>query len=470
MEQKTTKTTFIDRLPGDKVVWIIILFLCFISLVSIFSSTSQLATEGNTRLDIVQDQLKTIVMGLGLIIICLMFNSIEFFRKVSSIGFITSFALLLALLLLRTEDKTAFIRAASINGAWRILVIKGLQIHVFEIVKVAMVMYLAWAIDKSRNSSFKILDILSEIPKLEFLAKKNWQQFFFIMLPTLLICGLSLPGGNSNTLFISILMFATMFLGQVNIKMIALTGVGVIMLLAACFGIYKVTSAAHQKDETKKVLFSRIGTAVSRITDSGTDYEELFLDAEPRSQEYYNILDKLRQPYGAKIAIQEGGLFGKGPGNSTQKYVVPVIYEDYIFSFIIEEYGVLIGGLILIALYISLLARGSIIVRNCNDYYAKVTVTGLCILITGQAMMHIIVNCDIGLLTGQTLPLVSYGTTAFLCFSIAFGIILSISRIATTRIEKDRLKTIKDSPLLDLSQTRHESMESRDIIDSTDNE
>ena len=135
-------------------------------------------------------------------------------------------------------------------------------------------------------------------------------------------------------------------------------------------------------------------------------------------------------------------------GDTNIKYIVPVMYEDYIFSFIVEEYG-LIGAIIVIVLYISLLARGSLITRNCRDGYAKMAVAGLVILITAQAMMHIVINCDIGLLTGQTLPMISHGTSSFICFSIAFGIILSISRMTAKKIEKEGEKS---APLMDLSE------------------
>ena len=116
------------------------------------------------------------------------------------------------------------------------------------------------------------------------------------------------------------------------------------------------------------------------------------------------------------------------------RYVVPIMFEDYMFSFIVEEYG-LIGGILVIILYISLLARGSLIVRNCDNLFAKTAVAGLVILITGQAMMHIMINCDLGPLTGQTLPMISHGKSSFLMFCLAFGIILSISRMAKKKIK-----------------------------------
>ena len=209
--------------------------------------------------------------------------------------------------------------------------------------------------------------------------------------------------------------------------------------LAICIGIYKVSDGK---------LMGRIGTGISRVFDK-EDYEAIVMKSRSGSVDYYRALDEIRQPYSAKIAVHQGGFIGKGPGQSTQRYVVPDISEDYMFSFIIEEYGIL-GGIVIIILYLSLLARSAIIVRNCGkDLYAKLAVAGLALLISGQAFLHICVNVDIGPMTGQTLPLVSHGASAFLCFCIAFGVILSISKIASKRIDKE----IRNAdPLVDLHQ------------------
>ena len=153
------------------------------------------------------------------------------------------------------------------------------------------------------------------------------------------------------------------------------------------------------------------------------------------------------QPYSAKIAIHQGAGLGKGPGQSTQRYVVPDMPEDYMFSFILEEYG-LMGGLVALVLYVSLMARGVLIVKSCgNNIFAQCAVFGLVMLISGQAFLHMLVNCDLGPLTGQTLPMLSHGASAFICFSIAFGIILSISRASSKKVEQ---LTRKAEPLVDL--------------------
>ena len=222
-------------------------------------------------------------------------------------------------------------------------------------------------------------------------------------------------------------MFLVILLGGDSGKDMFILLLAGIAVLALCVGIYKISGGK---------MLGRIGTGLSRVFDD-EDYEAQAMNARVGSVDYYQALDEIRQPYSAKIAVHQGGFLGKGPGQSTQRYVVPDISADYMFSFIIEEYGIL-GGIVIIILYLSLLARSAIIVRNCgNDLYAKLAVAGLALLICGQAFLHICVNVDIGPMTGQTLPLVSHGASAFLCFCIAFGVILSISKIASKRIEKE---------------------------------
>ena len=151
------RVNFMDRLAGDKVVWIIVLCLCLISMVAIFSSTSQLATESTTRIDIVRTQFFTILGGLALIFVLYKINNIKVFKWLSQWGFLLSLAMLL---ILDFKLNIGPIESASINGARRILKVGGFQIHVFEIIKVAMVMYLAWAVETFRKGGFKLLDKL----------------------------------------------------------------------------------------------------------------------------------------------------------------------------------------------------------------------------------------------------------------------------------------------------------------------
>jgi len=430
--RKKTFWTFFDKLEGDKVVWIIALMLIMASVVCLFSSTSRLLTGDQTRLDIMKIQFLIALTGLVFIIICYNFGTTERFRKLSKYGFLVS---LLLLILLVSQIDTPFIKSIELNGARRILRFGRLQLHVFEVVKIAMVLYLAWALDALRKGELKG-------PKSIMM-----QKILYIYTPFVTTIMLVIPGSNSASVFIAGVMFVVILLGGGNAKDMVILGSVAILLILSCAGIYQISDGKYMK---------RIGTAVGRIFDD-VDWERKVMDARPGSVEYYEALDEIRQPYGAKIAVHEGGLLGKGPGQSTQRYVVPDMSEDYMFSFIIEEYG-LIGAILIIFLYVSLLARGALIAKNCgNDRFSKLAVAGLCLLITGQAFLHMCVNTDIGPMTGQTLPLISHGNSAFLCFSIAFGIILSISRTASKRMEK-----VQDAaqPLVET----HDSIDDLDIL------
>ena len=437
--KKTSIWTFADHFEGDKVVWIIVLMLFLFSIVCMFSSSSRLLRDGMTRLDLVKNQFFVVLAGLAVIIVCYNIKNIKFFRWCSQWGFLISFVLLF---LLDMHINVPFLKAININNAYRILSVGGFQVHVFEVVKVAMVLYLAWAMDALKRGEL-------HGPQNEF-----WKKVLYLYAPFLVIFGMIIPGSNSSALIIGLLMFVMILLGGGNLRDMTLLALAAILLLAVIFGLYSATK------HNEHPLFERIGTGISRVFED-EDWEQQVLDNPKGTIAYQEALDAIRQPYSAKIAVKQGGLIGKGPGQSTQRYVVPDMSEDFMYSFIIEEYG-LLGGILVIFLYVSLLARASIIVRNCgSDHYAKLTVAGLCLLIAGQAFLHMFVNADIGPMTGQTLPLISHGNSAFLCFSIAFGIILSFSRIATRRIDKE---TRMAAPLVEM----HESTAVQERLDDLD--
>ena len=421
---------FIDNIEGDKVVWIIVFLLIMISILAIFSSTSLLRQGDKDRMDFISEHLVVVGIGLGLIFGLYNIKKIGLFRVLSQLGFGLS-AVLLSLLALHVRIP-GVIEAERINGAWRTLNIAGFQMHVFEVVKVAMVLYLAWAIHGYKEK------------RLRYGNTDLQKRLIYMYAPIIIVCVLTLMGSGSSAVFIGAILIATLLIGGMPFKEIALAGVAGIAALLLIVGVYNATGGTVFKK------FERIATMNSRL---GANYDAAvrLKDVPERSREFYRILGEIKQPYSAKIAVHEGKILGKNSGNSTQKYVVSNIYGDYMFSFLVEEYG-LIGGIIVIFLYVSLLARGSTIARLCNNEYAKIAVGGLSVLITGQAFMHMFVNVDIGPMTGQTLPLISHGSFAFLVFCIAFGVILSISRMARKRIkaEEEAALPIYDSSIDDI--------------------
>lgn len=460
--EKNRFWNFIDTIEGDKVVWIIVFMLTMISALAIFSSTSQLTGDSTDRIDLIRQHTYVILGGYALIFLLYKIRKIGWFKFLSKFGFAVTFILLI---LLDTHANLGIIKAQYINKAWRTLSIFGFQVHVFEVAKVAMVMYLAWAQHEfkrdqeelaktGKSSAFPMIYRLAKV--IPDLSKPFWKRTFYMYMPMFIVCALTLPGSNSSAIFLGMIMLATLLIGGVPFKEIFLG-----ILIAGCL----IGSAAglYYASDGKILGGTRVGTMLERL---GADYSiERLKNLKERSPEWYEVRDAIRQPYTARIAIHEGGIIGKGSGNSTQKYVVTHIYSDYMFSFIVEEYGIL-GCILVIILFVSLLARGSMIARLCNNEFAQIAVGGLSLMITGQAFMHIFVNVGIGPMTGQTLPLISDGGFAFLMFCIAFGIILSISRIARNQIREEEEAA---APLYENNDDIQVAMEVLDRIDM-DNE
>lgn len=427
----------IDSIEGDKVIWIIVLLLILISVLAIFSSTPLLSEA--SRIEIMKSHGGVAIFGLAMIFLMYKFiTKIGIYRVLSQLGFLVTFALLL---ILDFHRDLGFLKAQYINGAWRTLSLFGFQIHVFEVAKVAMVMYLAWALHSFKQDSeairegkesptFGLANRLAESKTFAFLKKPFWKRVFYIYGPALLICGMIAPGSNSSAIFVAIIMIGTMLIGGVPFRELILAGAALVVMAGILAGIHKASDGE---------FMPRLKTFFNRME---AEYDTEALEGlKPGTKQFYDALDDIRQPYGAKVAIHEGGLLGKGSGNSTQKYSVTHIYSDYMFSFLIEEYG-LFGGILIVILYISLIARSSMIARLCGNEFAKIAIGGLAFLITGQAFMHMLVNVDIIPMTGQTLPLISDGASAFLMSCLAFGVILSISRMA-----KKKIQTVEESAM-----------------------
>ena len=436
MAEQKTKTNFLgyltqlmDRFSGDKVIFLIALFLMLISVISVFSSTPRLVNEGHgiDRVSIMVSQLKVVGIGFVIIFGLYFFGRQDWLRAISQYGFLVSFALLTVLVL---NLNLGFVRAGEINGARRILIVGGFQVHVYEYIKLFMIMYLGWALNTFKNGDFKRAKQLSEkFERLQFLGRESWQKVLYIYFPIGTVSLMVMMGSNSSALFIGAIMILMVMVGGLDMKDMGIFAVVIALAVGGLFAAYKAGMLEG----------SRFGTAIGRITQDDDATMKILLNSPRESQEWLKARGKLDQPVGALLAIKEGGVFGKGIGNSTQKYQVPVIFGDYMFSFIVEETG-LLGAIILILLYFSLFARGTLVARMCDNYYDKIIVTGLIILVTGQAFMHMCVNVHMPLVpqTGQTLPLVSHGTNAFLVFSIVFGILLSISKDARDNMARKK--------------------------------
>lgn len=428
----------IDWLEGDRIIWIIVFAIIMFSIVGMASSTSLLAKLNSaSRFDYAIQQVYISFGGLVLIWLICKFGRVGILKFLSRLGFISS-ALLLILLDSHFQGIPFLtpVETQPGSGTWRTIIMFGVPVMVYEVVKVAMVMYLAWALQTLKQKETQLADKLAAFGWLRFLSTEEGKVMFYVGAPMVIVFLLELAGSNSSAIFLGLVMGFTVIVGKMKFKYIFHLILAGVIALGLVFGMQKITGWK---------FLTRVTTAISRVSDFHGDPVKELHKHEPGTLAFQRILDSSKQVTSAKVAVSTGGLLGKGPGKSTQRYIVSVMYEDYMFSFIIEEYG-LLGGMLILMLYGTLLARGSIIVRNCDTVFARCTVAGLVALISCQALLHILVNVDLIPMTGQNLPMISHGNSSFLCFCIAFGVILSISRMAKKKIARETANEMKNAP------------------------
>ena len=392
------------KLKGDKVIWMLVVLFAMVSIVAVFSSSSFLASSrGISKVAIFMEQTKSVLFGFAVLFIAYLIP-LRFYRTFSFILYGMTVILLLMLFVpgLRVE----------INGAIRGIRIAGRTVQVFEFAKIGVILYLARAIELwgDQLSDFK-----------QFALK--------IILPVGLVCVLIMQNSFSSALLIGAIAFLMLFFMDISFKNLMITVGILVAAVLLMFGIYHAFVAGRPKVQESAVgkVFNRFGTVEGRIGDFIHDRDET-LDTESLSAaEIQKMKDEKRQSENAKVAISEGGIFGKGPGKSTQRYSLSMAFSDFIYAFIVEEYG-LVGGLVVVLLYLVFLFRCIRLCQRCKASYTSALIVGLAFLIACQAFLHILVNVRLIPITGHTLPLISHGGTAYIVLCGAFGMILSVNR------------------------------------------
>ena len=247
---------WMDGFRGDKVVLIIALLLMLISVISVFSSTPLLAIEtGVDRIGIMTTQLKVVGLGVLVILLLYIFGRSGLYRWVGKWCYPLSLVMLVILVF---NLNLGIVQAGEINGARRIIKVFGKQLHVYEFVKVFMVLYLAWALDAYKKGEFKLNKFLAALsPKLfTWTTRPLGEKLVYIYLPALLTIGFVAAGSNSSALFLAAVLILIILIGGVNFKEIALFFAGCVALAGLLFIGY----------QTGLLKSNRIDTAISRIT------------------------------------------------------------------------------------------------------------------------------------------------------------------------------------------------------------
>lgn len=378
---------------GDRSIWIIFMLLCLVSLVEVYSATSTLAYKNTHYWAPIVRHATFLLVGFGLVLF--IHHIPSKYLQLGVLLFIVSLILLAV---------TPFI-GVEINGARRWLSIFGILFQPSELVKMGCIIFVAFMLSKQ--------DLVS--PKITF-----WITLAGIILSCILIVA-----DNFSTAFLLFFVcFLMMFIGQVPLKRMGLLTAALVLAGGLAFATLRLIP----DDFAVKHLPSRFMTWKGRIEDFGKD----------KGEYKYTINDDNFQVNHAKIAIARGGLFGKLPGRSVQRDFLPQAYSDFIYAIIIEEMGLIIGGIGVLMLYIFLMFRVGIIARRCEKQFPRYLVLGCGLLIVIQAFINMAVAVNLIPVTGQPLPLVSRGGTSTVITCCYFGIMLSISRFgAGMDIEKE---------------------------------
>jgi len=385
MQQGWLTRTF----KGDRALWGLVALFMVYSLLAVYSSSVNVAFRnygGNTTF-FLKSQFFILMLGLVIIVIV---HYLPYRIYFSLAGI---FLILAAALLVLT-----FFFGVRINEATRWLEIPGtnFRFQTSDVAKVALVLYLARTLSKYQK----------ELNNFVLVTK-------YFILPVGIICGLIMPENLSTALMIFGISIVILYIGRVPVRFL----VAYIGMAVACV-----------------VLFALLLSAVTdenRVVEWKNRMKDFFTGKVDEINDY--------QSNQAKIAISTGGLFGKAPGRSTQRNMLPQSNSDFIFAIIIEEYGLLLGAIPLILAYMILLFRGIAIAKKCETAFPAFLVLGLTMMIVVQAIMNMMVAVGLLPVTGQTLPMVSWGRTSVLMMSFSIGVILSVSRVVNARLKKEEL-------------------------------
>ena len=399
---------------GDKVIWMVFFFLCIISIVEVFSASSELTYKGGNYLTPIIKHMALIVVGFGLMVVTLNINC-KYFKLLTPIMLL--FAGILLLLVLGLGQST--------NGASRWIPIMGVQFQPSEMAKGALVLMTA--------------QILSAMQTDKGADRKAMRYIIQMALPFLVLIGLE---NLSTAALLAAVIFFMMIIGRVPGKQIGKLVLTVVLLIVMVVTTVMAIGEDTEKEGQPQNLTEQTlanGQTVSTENSKGHKGVLHRLDTwKSRIDKFLNSkevppekvdLDKGAQEAHAKIAIATSNIVGRGPGNSVQRDFLAQAFSDFIYAIIIEETGIE-GAFVVAMLYIILLFRTGRIANRCENNYPAFLAMGLALLLVVQALFNMCVAVGLVPVTGQPLPLISKGGTSTIVNCVYIGIILSVSRTA----------------------------------------
>ena len=370
---------------GDKVIWIIFLLLCLVSIIEVFSASSTLTYKSGDHWRPIT--MHIILMLVGAVVVVIVHNIPCRWFKTFILLLPVSWILLISVLAI----------GALTNGARRWIDLGFIQFQPSELAKMGTIITVAYILSRMQEEN-----------------GANSKAFRYILYVTGFTCLLIFTENLSTAILLAFSVLLMMYVGRIPFRQLgALVGIGAAALFLALATIKFVPAEAWDD-----IGLHRMVTWQSRLDNH--------FDTSVIPPEKFDI-DADAQIAHANIAIASSGILGKGPGNSVQRDFLSQAFSDFIYAIIIEELG-LVGGGIVAFLYIWLLMRIGRIARSCDKSYYAFLVMGIGFLLVTQAMFNMLVAVGIMPVTGQPLPLISKGGTSTLVNCAYIGIVLSISR------------------------------------------
>lgn len=393
-----------DLFKGDKVIWIIFLFLCLISVVEVFSAASTLTYKSGDHWGPITQH--SVILMVGAVIVVLVHNiPCKYFSV------LPFFLLPLSCILLLFVMGMGLITGDRVNGAARWMTFFGIQFQPSELAKMAVIIVTAFILSKLQEED-----------------SANPKAFKYIMWIIGIVFVLIAPENGSTAALLFGVVFLMMVIGRVPWKQLGKLVAFIGIVLTIFVGIIMVTPASKYRNVP---MMHRVETWQSRI-------KGFFEDKGAVPAAKYDI-DKDAQIAHANIAIATSHVIGKMPGNSVQRDFLSQAFSDFIFAIVIEELG-LLGGAFIVMLYLWLLIRAGRIAKRCDKYFPAFLVMGIAMLLVSQAMLNMMVAVGLFPVTGQPLPLISKGGTSTLINCAYIGMILSVSRYVIQKEEQRKLE------------------------------
>ena len=431
---KTNKYTEISQKYGDPWIWGIYIMLLIISIVESYSASSREIASQGIYMPIFK---QCFFLAVGAVSVVLLqrvdYNKPAFlYAMIPGLAVITVFCLIYVMFF-----------GEIINGARRAMtILPGVTLQPAELAKLSIVTILSYIFAKSQKNQ----DI-------------STNGLIGAAVVVALYGGLMIRSGLTNTLLLIAISGSMLLIGGAKFKKI-----GILMLFfGIMFGFFVIIKSSNDKkeemfkDSQKEMQYTATNDSLQEDMPSGMDARQEVARSgtwKKRVNEWLNSDSLVHKPITAKnqqemfsrMAQANGGMIRFGVGKSRECSRLPLAFSDYIFSIIVEEWG-FVGGIFVLLLYLSLLGRAAMIVRRSKRVLPSLLVIGMASFITFQALFHMAINVGVFPVSGQPLPLISKGGTSILVISIAFGVMLSVSRtIANYGNKKNK---VEETPVIE---------------------